>query len=128
MSAYSRATIAEIKKEARRMFPNMTAPITHILPRCYCVAKTAPGHAIFAVPNLDLGPWAHGTGFTPSGYRSEKTRELEAGDWASLAYVLECGHSSMEVILVHKRDQPGVTFSGIPAGAIVEQKQKRRKK
>lgn len=112
-SAYSKATLDAIRKEANRLFPGQDSPLCHIRPRCYCVAKPMPGMAVFVVPPVDQEPQVTGD---PSeivyaeratvlgGKKSpSKVYNVERGDWATLAYVSQPGSYRTEVIFVHKQ-------------------------
>lgn len=49
---YSQAIIRRIKAAAKKQVKNCRS-VCHIFPRAYCVAKPAPGCAVFAIPWQD---------------------------------------------------------------------------
>jgi len=90
------AEVRYIKKRAREMIPNAIS-ISHILPRAYCVAKTAEWCAVFAVPTQDREPQVR---FDPWAVVQNKSAVgVKTGDWRSLAYIAsKDGTGSMYVI------------------------------
>jgi hypothetical protein len=83
---YSRKAIADIKRKAMKVKPGVLG-VSHIYPRAYCIAKPAPGYAVFVTPFVD----AESKIRTPEYSSSESVRvganDVRVGDWCSIAYV-----------------------------------------
>lgn len=85
MNAYSKTYLRDIRRRAMRI--EGAESIHHIRPRAYCVAKPAPGCAVFATPWCDSEPQIRLKLFSSSITVREGVCDVQLGDWCELAYV-----------------------------------------
>jgi hypothetical protein len=93
--AYSSAFLSKLLKATKRQFPQSVA-VSHILPRAYCVAKPSLHCGVFVAPPQDREKQVKDC--SSILIQSASVAHVNVGDWASLAYVVRGGVSSMEVI------------------------------
>lgn len=85
-SAYSQDVIRRIKAAAKKQVKGCLS-VSHIFPRCYCVAKPAPSCAIFATPWQDAEKQIRKPEYSSYETVYENVANVQAGDWCALAYV-----------------------------------------
>ncbi len=84
-SDYTATTIRQIRKRAMRL--KGVRQVRHIYPRAYCVAKSAPGCAVFVTPWTDAEPQIRQKSFSSSHIVRSGVELVHAGDWCSLVYL-----------------------------------------
>ena len=93
-SAYTRATLDEIKAEAKKY--QDAKEVRHIQPRAYCIAKPAPLCAVFVTPPCDAEPQVP---YSKSIVIHDKSvADVHVDDWCSLAYVQSESNGQTRVI------------------------------
>jgi hypothetical protein len=85
-SAYSRDIIKRIKNAAKKQVQGCLS-VCHIFPRAYCVAKPAPGCAVFVIPWQDAEEQVRKPEYSSSETVHENVKNVQVGDWRALAYV-----------------------------------------
>lgn len=85
-SAYSRDIIQRIKDAAKKQVEGCLS-VRHIFPRAYCVAKPAPGCAIFVKPWQDAEEQICKPEYSSSESVYQNVKNVQVGDWRALAYV-----------------------------------------
>jgi len=92
--AYSREIIRQIKKAARKQVKNCLS-VSHIYPRALCVAKPAPGCAVFATPWMDAEKQVRDPKYSSFETVYGNVSGVQFGDWCSLAYISteSCGQT-----------------------------------
>lgn len=92
---YTDKEIDNLLQNAARQFPDCIG-ISHILPKAFCLAKSAKCCAIFAAPEADREPQVRqdSTIFV----RSESASHCVVGKWYRLAYISRPHCHSTEVI------------------------------
>ena len=93
-SAYTRATLEEIKATAKKYHD--AKEVRHIKPRAYCIAKPAPWCAVFVTPPCDAEP--HVTYSESTLIHDKSVESVCVGDWCSLAYVQSESNGETRVI------------------------------
>ena len=83
---YSRAIIQHIKAAAKKQVKNCLS-VSHIFPRAFCVAKTAPGCAVFAIPWKDAEEQIRKPEYSSYETVYQNVRDVQPGDWCAIAYV-----------------------------------------
>jgi len=94
---YSKAIIRRIKSAAKKQVENCKS-VRHIFPRAYCVAKTAPSCAVFAIPWQDAEEQIRKPEHSSYETVYQNVGNVKAGDWCSLAYVVS--PSSAETFVI----------------------------
>lgn len=84
--AYSSAILRDIRAAARRQVPDCRS-VSHIFPRAYCVAKTTPCNATFAIPWEDSEPRVRNPYYSSFEQVFANVNHVEVGKWYALAYV-----------------------------------------
>ena len=95
---YKKSEISRLRKLAMKTIRGAKS-VAHIRPRALCIAKIAPGCAVFATPWMDSEPQVKEKEF--SSYREvrgERVYDVKIGDWCSLAYVVTSGCSDVQVL------------------------------
>lgn len=93
-SAFTRATIAAIKAEAKKYHD--ATKVRHIQPRAYCIAKPAPLCAVFVTPPCDAESQVP---YSESTIIHDKSVDgVRVGDWCALAYVKSESNGETRVI------------------------------
>ena len=85
-SAYSRDIIQRIKDAAKKQVEGCLS-VRHIFPRAYCVAKPAPGCAVFVTPWEDAEEQVRKPEYSSSESVYQNVKNVQVGDWRALAYV-----------------------------------------
>jgi hypothetical protein len=99
-SPYNQATIRHIRNLAKR---NTSATkVCHIFPRAYCIAKPAPGCAVFATPWMDAEPQIRTTAYSSYRVVHSNVEDVKVGDWCSIAYLTKGFSNGMHVIEILK--------------------------
>ena len=94
---YQRKYIQHLKALARAHEPNLVS-LSHVLPRCYCVAKPNAHFAVLVCPPCDREPQvAQDTTIT---VHHSSAQTINVGDWAAVGYVATPTWS--EIILLEK--------------------------
>ena len=88
-SAYSRSTLQWLRRAAMQI--SGAKRVAHLHPRAYCVAKPAPGVAVFAIPWMDSEPQIREEAYSSSGLVYKGIANVRVGDWCALAYVVTSG-------------------------------------
>ncbi len=94
---YSQAIIRRIKAAAKKQVKDCRS-VCHIFPRAYCVAKPAPGCAVFAIPWQDAEEQIRKPEYSSYETVHQNVGNVKAGDWCSLAYVVAPSSSETYVI------------------------------
>lgn len=85
-SPYSANTLAWLRKTAMQVEGAVEVG-RNMFPRAYCIAKPAPGCAVFVTPWMDAMPPVCTPGFSSSQIIREGVFDVRVGDWCALAYV-----------------------------------------
>jgi len=96
---YSKKTIADIKRKAMKIKGALS--VSHIYPRAYCIAKPAPGYAVFVTPFVDAEPQVRTEKYSSSEGVRAGAYDVNVGDWCSIAYVAtaHCGEPHVIEVL-----------------------------
>ena len=113
-SAYSKSAITWLIRQA--MKTKGATDVAHLFPRAYCIAKPAPGCAVFVVPWMDAEPQirepAYGAQLVHDGVSG-----VRVGDWCALAYVVTGGIQQMRAFAI-----PSAIPANAPAATSVTRK------
>jgi hypothetical protein len=85
-SAYSPDIIKRIEAAAKKQVKGCLS-VRHIFPRAYCVAKPAPGCAIFVIPWQDAEKQVRKPEYSSSESVYQNVTNVQVGDWRAIAYV-----------------------------------------
>lgn len=96
-SPYSKSIIRAIKAAAKKQVKNCQSAC-HIFPRAFCVAKTAPSCAVFAIPWQDAEEPIRKPEYSSYETVYQNVKGVKAGDWCALAYVVTPSSSETYVI------------------------------
>lgn len=83
---YSQAIIRRIKAAAKKQVKDCRS-VCHIFPRAYCVAKPAPGCAVFAIPWQDAEKQVRKPEYSSSETVHQNVKHIQVGDWCAIAYI-----------------------------------------
>ncbi len=83
-SIYTKEVIAWVRREAKK---RGAKSVSHIYPRAYCVAKPAPGCAVFVIPWMDSEPQVRDAEYSSSKSVYEGVEDVKVGDWCAFAYI-----------------------------------------
>lgn len=88
---YTRVAVNRLKQLAIEQTEGRVLSVSHIIPRAYCVAKPALHMAVFVTPRQDREKYVKDEASTV--VQNATCREVQPGDWCSLAYVMtpHCG-------------------------------------
>lgn len=104
MSEYTKASIALLTAKARRLVRDDTARVVHIHPRAYCIAKTAPYCAVFAVPTCDRAPQVADEAWDV--VHNKSCADVKTGDWCSVAYISTQARGECHVLHILQPKRP----------------------
>lgn len=105
-AAFTRRELARLKSLAQQIKHSWetVSSVSHITPRAFCVAKTAPLCAVFAVPSCDREPQVSGLAYTTVNHRS--CADVQTGDWCALAYVMTQSSGQPVVLEILQPSKP----------------------
>lgn len=106
-AAFTRRELARLKSLAQQIKSQSwetVSSVSHITPRAFCVAKTAPLCAVFAVPSCDREPQVSNPAYTTVSHRS--CSGVQTGDWCSLAYVMTQSSGQPVVLEILQPSKP----------------------
>ena len=96
-SPYSQAIIRRIKAAAKEQVEGAKS-VSHIFPRAYCVAKPAPGCAVFVIPWQDAEEQIRKPEYSSSETVYRNVQHVQVGQWHALAYVSTSSDGQTHVI------------------------------
>lgn len=100
-SAYSVSEIKRIRQVAMKIAGAVS--VSHIRPRCYCIAKPAVCCAVFVTPPVDAEqPLQNTQNASGEIVQDNSAINVKVGDWCALAYVCDWMGGGSTVIEILK--------------------------